>query len=451
MKYFKRGVLIFLAVFLIVVGAYVYRMLPIVSGYSAKAACSCVFVGERTEESVRENELAYFPQSLGEFEINYSDSSAIGSVLGIVKSKAIYRKGLGCTLIVGMSEDEVREQNYGLPETADYDPDTISWPTGNVLDTSKISGININQLEAILNTAFEEKDPEKPVNTRAVLVVHIGRLVAEKYADGFNAKNRQLGWSMTKSVTNALTGILVQQGKIDLDAKGVFEEWKSDERNDITMNHLLQMSPGLEWLESYYTMSPVTTMLYKTPDMGAYTASFPKESEAGTSWEYSSGTTNMISRKIRQVTGDDYHRFPFRELFHKIGMTSAIMEVDASGSFVGSSYGWATPRDWARFGLLYLNDGVWEGERILPEGWVDYSSKQLVHAPDGIYAAQFWHHPKNGNPNIPADTYFAQGFEEQRVIIIPSKDLVIVRQGLAHFGNFDWDGLTMGVLSCIDD
>ena len=188
-----------------------------------------------------------------------------------------------------------------------------------------------------------------------------------------------LGWSMTKSVTNALIGILVKQGKLSLDQLAPVPEWSdpADPRHAITLDQLMRMSSGLEFSEDYADLTTgVTQMLYNTDDMGAYAAAAPLEAEPDGVWNYSSGTANIVSRIVRDTVGgsdEEYLTFPRRALFDPIGMTSAVMEPDASDTFVGSSYMYATARDWARFGLLFLQDGMWEGERILPEGWVDYS------------------------------------------------------------------------------
>src|SRR5690606_9924109 len=263
---------------------------------------------------------------------------------------------------------------------------------------------------------------------------------AEKYAPGFTAESRHMGWSMTKSITNALIGILVREGKLDVEAPAPVPEWRDDERNKITLNHLLQASSGLSWNESYFSpTADFHTMFIKSDDKAAYSASKKPAHNPGTFFQYSSGTTNILSRIIRHTVGDSmYHRFPYEKLFRPLGMSTAIIEPDASGTFVGSSYSFASARDWAKFGLLFLNDGVWNGERILPEGWVKYTTTPAPAAEQGEYGAQFWLNAgEKGNPTnrtypeLPTDLYWASGYEGQNVFVLPSKNLVVVKLSLS--------------------
>jgi len=250
-----------------------------------------------------------------------------------------------------------------------------------------------------------------------------------------------LGWSMSKSVTNALVGILVRKGKLDIHKPAPVPEWqrKDDPRKRITLDQLLRMSSGLEFEEIYAPLYDATYMLYGSCDFAAYAANKPLKTDPDNEWYYSSGTANIIARIVRQTIEKDYeyyYSFIYEELFDKIGMYSAVMEPDSSGTFVGSSYTFATPRDWARFGLLYLQHGLWQGERILPEEWVKYTTTPTPKAPKGEYGAHFWLNaggspdPKDRRwPHSPQDAFGALGFQEQKVIIVPSKKLVLVRFG----------------------
>jgi CubicO group peptidase (beta-lactamase class C family) len=180
-------------------------------------------------------------------------------------------------------------------------------------------------------------------------------------------------------------------------------------------------------------------MFYNSYDFAAYAALKPLEAAPDTKWNYSSGTANIIARIVRQTIEKDYanvYEFIFSEFFARIGMISALIEPDPSGTFAGSSYAFATPRDWARFGLLYLQDGIWNGERILPEGWVKYTTTPTPQAPKGEYGALFWLNagaPGNPSdrlmPSVPRDAFYARGFQEQRVFVVPSRKLVLVRFG----------------------
>jgi CubicO group peptidase (beta-lactamase class C family) len=246
---------------------------------------------------------------------------------------------------------------------------------------------------------------------------------------------------MSKSVINALVGILVKKGRLTLDQPAPVPEWQAqgDPRRAITLDQLMRMSSGLEFDEVYTPWGDTAAMFCESRDFAAYAAAKPLVASPGTRWSYSSGTANIISRIVRQAvekeTPNSYH-FLRQELFDAIGMTSAVMEADPSGTFVGSSYMLATPRDWARFGLFFLQDGVWNGKRILPEGWVAYTRTPAEKAPKGEYGALFWLNagaaadPANRRwPSVPADAYSAEGFQKQQVIIIPSRKLVLVRFG----------------------
>jgi CubicO group peptidase (beta-lactamase class C family) len=208
---------------------------------------------------------------------------------------------------------------------------------------------------------------------------------------------------------------------------------------------LLHANSGLKWEEKYNKESNATIMLYKEKDMAKYAMKSKLKNKSGTEFYYSSGTTNILSFIIRNTLGDTaYHRFSYAELFHKIGMYSAVLEPDGSGTFVGSSYCFASPRDWARFGLLYLNDGVWNGQRILPEGWVKYTTTPATSAKIGQYGAQFWLNAGSpGNPSsrkypdVPTDCFWADGFEGQNLWIIPSKKLVVVRLSMEKGNKLD--------------
>jgi CubicO group peptidase (beta-lactamase class C family) len=432
---------------------------PVMAGMGAKIMCSCVFLTGRTPESVLSKELQVFPGLAStQFNFDHQDSTVTAKILWKT-SKAIHRKGFGCTLLAEQSEADVRSQKMVRP-FPDVDPDSISWPSGDVTSQQAIPHLDYALLEQTVDRAFIEKDPERPANTHAVVVLYDGKLVIEKYADGFDHRSPMMGWSMTKSIINALVGILINEGRLELHKPAPVPEWKGkdDERAGITLNDLLQASSGLTWEESYFVpTSDFHKMFTKSDDKGEYAASRKSEYEPGTHFEYSSGTTNILSRMIRHVTGDSsYHGFPYEKLFHRIGMLNTTLEPDASGTFVGSSYGFASARDWARFGLLYLNDGVWEGERILPEGWVSYSITPAPAAPLQEYGAHIWLNAgKKGDaktvkyPGLPNDAFVFDGFEENSVTVIPSRSAVVVRLGVTHHGNFDHAGLVQGVLSAL--
>ena len=235
---------------------------------------------------------------------------------------------------------------------------------------------------------------------------------------------------MAKSFTNALAGIMVGDGKWDINRPANIQEWQNDERKKITINDLMQMQSGLRWNEDYGTRSDVTQMLYCESDFAKFTYDQPFAFPAGNRWYYSSGSVNVVNYLMRKTIGSDteYYRFAQTQLFNKIGMPDAVFEVDASGTQVGSSYVYATARDYARFGQLYLNDGVFNGERILPEGWVKYSTTPASGS-EGKYGSLFWLNQSKYYPAAPEDMYSCNGHDGQQIFIIPSKELVIVLVG----------------------
>lgn len=252
-----------------------------------------------------------------------------------------------------------------------------------------------------------------------------------------------LGWSMAKSITSALIGILVKEGRVNIKQPAPVAEWsdEKDPRHAITTENLLQQTSGLDFKEVYHRYSNANNMLFNKADMAAYTASQPLKVKPGSDFYYSSGNSNILSRIIRTTVGEkNYHAFPYSALFHKIGMHHTLLEPDASGTYVGSSFIYASARDYARFGLLYLNDGVFNGQRILPEGWVKKTIAPVAANEQKNYGYQFWLNGIDENdpakkefPEAPADLFYADGYGGQRIYIIPSRQLVIVRLGLNKF------------------
>lgn len=459
MRNFFRYLFYFLITLIVVVLAYAFITFPpVMMGMAAKTMCSCVYVAGRTPESVREKELQVFP-GLSSMDIEISaDSTVTAKFLGRSR-KAIFRKGLGCTLLSERSETEVRKQHPIVASQTVPVVDSIPWPAGNLINIEEqIVGVDRDAIDKAVEGGFVDKDPANPIFTHAIVVVYDGRIIAEKYAEGFNRDSRMMGWSMTKSVTNAMVGVLVKEGKLKTEDPAPVPEWQNDERKSITLNDLLHASSGLAWNESYFNpASDFHQMFIHRDDKGAYAASRPLESQPGTVFEYSSGSTNIISRIIRQAVGDEaYYRFAQEKLFHKAGMYSFIIEPDASGTFVASSYSFATARDWARLGLLYLNDGVVNGERLLPEGWVKYSTTPGPAAPLQQYGAQIWLNAgRADNPlarlytDLPTDTFLFDGFEHNFVVVVPSKKLVVVRLGVTHNKNFDLEKLVREVVAAV--
>ncbi|MBP6022952.1 serine hydrolase domain-containing protein [Ferruginibacter sp.] len=438
-KVIVRSVLSLLAVLLIGGIWYAWRAFPIISGYGSKNMCSAVFLQHRSPNDVLREDLGTFPLSLGSFTVNEKDSSVTGSVFGFAKRKTIYRKGIGCTIVNDFTEAEIKAQRFTIPAAPAINADTIAWPYGNKINDTIAVNINKEQLNKTVDYVMNEKTKDgKPTYTSAVLVLYDGKIVAEKYARGFDVNTVMLGWSMSKSLTAAMTGVLVKQGKLNVDAPAPVPEWNNTKKQPITLKQVLQQTTGLDFTEDYNSYSEVTNMLFNKGDMAAYTAGLPLKYEPGTVFNYSSGNSNILSRIIRKTVGEEaYSAFPYQSLFHKINAYSFLLEPDASGTYIGSSYSYATARDFARFGLLYYNNGKWNGEQILPDNWLAQSITPAAADKRKHYGYQFWINGLNKNepatkwyPDVPDDMFFCDGYGGQGIYIIPSKKLVVVRLGL---------------------
>jgi CubicO group peptidase (beta-lactamase class C family) len=463
---FKLGV--GAAVFLVLIALAsmpIKQTLSVGTGYAAKRLCSEVYLADRSAEVVWREDLALLPLYLLSYSMDDERKVATVSSLGLVTQAAAYRDGLGCSLTNGTTVEAVQATSIDFIEPASTYDVTALWPEGEAIQTELPEGVDAKKLDEALDFAFSEPTPERPYNTRAVVIVYKGRIVAERYAEGFDANTRLLSWSMAKSVTNAMIGVLVKQGKLDIHLPAPVPEWQgaADPRNKISTDDLLRMSSGLSFDETYGAFGDVTDMLFVQHDAAHRAASTSLESGVGedAAWSYSSGDTNILARIARDVIGDDevYHRFPADEIFGPIGAYSAVFETDPSGTFVGSSFVYMTARDWARFGQLYLNDGVWAGQQILPKGWVEYSCELTPGTPKGEYGAQWWLNRGNPEgssnrpyPSAPTDLCTASGFETQRVAFIPSRDVVIVRLGLTRKkGDFPTDAFFGRVLEALPE
>jgi CubicO group peptidase (beta-lactamase class C family) len=450
----KRGVKIVLtlaAVLLITAalaaGWLFSKAAPIGAGFVAKYLCSSTFISGRDPEIVFEEDVKPVNPlaQIVNFKIDRKQKSVSSSSFGLFGMTAIYRDGCGCSLVIGTTADEMARQKLVPPDFTKTRPrhrTDLPWPDGSrgPIDPSGM-GVDRQKLETALDAAFAEPGPEKPRKTRAVVVVYDGQLIAERYAPGFDKDMPLLGWSMSKTVTNALVGILVKQKRLDIMQPAPVPAWQKegDDRKKITLDQLLRMSSGLKFEEIYAPLYDATYMLYGSYDFGAYAATKPLETQPDAKWHYSSGTAIIVAGIVRRAVEKDseyYYRFIYEELIDRVGMFSAVLEPDSSGTFVGSSYTFATPRDWARFGLLYLQDGVWQGERILPAGWVRYTTTPTPGAPRGEYGAHTWLNAGSATnpddrrwPAAPTDAFAALGFQEQKVIVIPSRKLVLVRFG----------------------
>ena len=385
-----------------IIGAAIYlnTLLPIITGYAAKNLCSAVFVSKRDPLDVEAVDLNFSFIKFTKNSVNYTEKSVISHFLW-GKSKAIFRAGFGVTLLRDVTETEIQKNKYPVLSCPGYSQDTIKWPLGDIVPDS-ITGINKVKLSEISKKLIT--DNAYNGDAFAFMVIHKGVPVAEAYKPQFNKETKFLSWSMAKSFVNAMVGILVKDGKLDVYKPAGVEAWEKDERARITLNDLMQMQSGLQWNEDYGNRSDVTLMLHLEKDMSRFAFDKPMAFPAGTKWYYSSGTTNIVSYLIRRQFSNDslYYSFANTRLFNKIGMADAVFEVDPTGTRVGSSYLYATARDYARFALLYQNDGVFNGERILPEGWVKYSTT-VASASNGAYGSFFWLNKGRELPSAPED------------------------------------------------
>lgn len=445
MKKILKLLSILLLLIILYFGFTTYPKLDLISGFSAKSIASGHFLDNRSKELIEKTDNDINLIDLATNTINDAGKFATSNVYGLKERKAIYREGLGATLI---NDDFDVSKPYLLPRR--LKSKTLPFPYGNIDPKDTVfSNIDYKQLQKTIDNAFD-KSGGKLKRTRAVVVLYKNKLIAEKYDTGFTKDSRILGWSMTKSITSSAFGVLAKQGKIDIYKPAPVVEWQNDERKNITINDLLHMNSGLEWEENYNTICDATKMLFQAEDMGKVQLDKPAQFKPNTHWNYSSGTTNLLSLILRRQfkTQQEYLDFWYNAVIDKIGMSSMIVEQDMSGTFVGSSYAWATARDWSKFGLLYLNKGNWNGEQILDESWVKYTAIP-TNTSEGKYGAQFWLNAGGKFPDAPRDMFYCNGYQGQMVAIIPSKDMVIVRMGLKEDPAFDFNGFLKGIIESV--
>lgn len=446
-KILKWGSII-LGIVVLYIAFFEYPKLEIITGYSAKSVASGVFIGGRTQESVETGDNDFSLMFLSTNEVNEQRNEVRSSIFGMQPKKAVFRDGLGSILI---TVDTDKTGSLPQPKRNKVSL-ALPYPYGDQKQTDTLfSNVDYTTLSKVIDGVFDLGN-EQEKRTRSVLVLYKDQIVGEKYAPGFAQNTPILGWSMTKSITSAIYGVMVKKGMLDINESPGLEIWSQDERKEITYNDLLQMNSGLEWEENYYKISDVTRMLYHDTDMGQSQIDKPLVGKPNETWNYSSGTTNVLAGPLMSALFDskqEYMDFWYRELIDKIGMSSAIIETDQVGHFVGSSYGWATTRDWGKFGTLYLHEGNWNGEQVLDSSWVAYTHTP-TNGSEGRYGAQFWLNEGGYYPDVPRELYSCNGFQGQRVFIIPSKELVIVRMGLTEDDRFDFNAFLKNVIDCIN-
>jgi len=429
--------------------------------------CNGLFTSNRTLEQVFDQELAFLRQPVGtarggDYEVDWDRRAvAIGAAGGTPVMRAAFREGLGCVIL---APDQGFEAIDSLPQLALAPPPgdaaTIAWPNGDlVADEPLPDGVDAVALAAASDWAFERDTPEQ--DTLSLMVLHRGRIVHERYAPGVDMTTRTRTWSTAKSIAVTLFAMLADEGRMALDEPLGFE-WlpptrqpEDDPRNAITLRHVLNMSSGLYTVDS-------RGMEYATGSGLAYWAGASSVNGArnrglihqpGTAWDYENYDTLLAVYAMKLAIGDpqEYLEFPRSALFDRIGMRNTLASVDRFGDFIFSSQVYTNARDLARFGMLYLNNGVWDGERLLSEEWIEFvrTPAPATAASGNFYGGQWWLVPDD-RTDVPADAYSTAGNRGQYVIVVPSHDVVIVRRGLDYGRQgFDrWD-LTREVLKAI--
>ncbi len=411
-----------LALAFVAAGGYLWiappDLLKVGTNYSAKIVCSNVFLAGRDAETVLQSDVQAPGHPLLKqvsVSVDEQGKTVEARVFGFfAPATSQYRPGLGCTNV-----HAAKLADHTLPEPAPV-PNRL-WPHGNeVVLSENLALADVLSDPSLLGEGY-----------RAVVVVKDGRILAEAYADGFNAETPLLGWSMTKTITAGLIGTLIQSGDMALgdDLTDIFPDWAEDSRRDITVEDMLAMSSGLQWDEEYGDVSDVTRMLYLKDDMVEFAAGRPAAYPTATEFSYSSGTSTVLSRVWQGQLEEGDLGYPRTALFDPLGMHSAVMETDGADTFVGSSYMYATARDWARFGQFLLQGGVWKGQQILPKGYTDWMFEPVATS-DGAYAkGHMWLDGPRGEPQF-EDTVWLQGHDGQSVGIFPSQNMVVVRLGL---------------------
>jgi CubicO group peptidase (beta-lactamase class C family) len=411
--------------------------------------CSATFVAGLDSDSYYREAIA---PSLGAFKnlvsyhIDRDKREVTATLAGGFESRAVYRGAEGCLVVQGAVRKPAEAPPAApavLPSIAG--PDIVA-PTDAAL-------------VAALDRAFAEPGAGGPRQTKAVVIVHDGRVVAERYASGYGIDTPVSGWSMTKSVTNALLGVLLRDSKISITGPAPVAAWSDpkDPHHAISIDSMLRMTSGLDFGQSLTqnwatAFDPTAQMVFATPDMAAVAERAAIASAPGATWRYSNGNTMILSRIIRDSVGGDAASvltFAHRELFDPLGMTHSTLEFDAVGTPLGATHMWASARDWARLGLLYLDDGVVGGKRNLPAGWVDYSARPTPGSEAYGYGAGFWTsrgdqaavQPPHRRPDMPADSFMAYGSLGQYMVIVPSARLVIVRMGISRMAGEDIEGV----------
>jgi len=438
--------------------------IPAGTGYAALDLCSRTMVTGEPEAQVLTHYIAPKMQALTPF---WRIESVPGQRVTVStripwlehSRTAVYRPGLGCTLLPpGSAEAELRAQAF-RPAAVPL-VDSRPWPLGEgEAEVDRLGAAARAAIERHASRLFSEQhdDETRRRNTTALLVAHQGHLVYERYGQGHRRAQPQIGWSMTKSLTAIVAGLLARDGKLALDEPVGFASWQGTPKQKITWRHLLNMAPGLAWFEGYGGESDATEMLFSQPDQGAWAASRPITSEPGTVFSYSTGTSNIAMKRMQQLLGGshqaiyDYYQ---EQLFAPLGIRDGVIEPDAVGTPVGGARGLLRPVDWLRLAQLVANGGTWNGEEILPSSWVTFM--RTASPASSKYAGSMWLDSDRGwdpalRARLPKDVAYFAGHMGQFAIVVPSQQWVVLRMGVQPGGDGDFDDLIDEVLALVAD
>ena len=437
-------------------------LLNIANGYAAKHACSCYHLQGRELDDISKQDLNF--SVLPYVHLGLVKGGVRATLLGLVPREAYYVPGRGCTLINDERAELVGADAGGrVGGKWEADPTLLPPPP----------------LEPELIEALEYgMRPTAGGGARAIVVYKDGKLLADTYAPGFDPATRFLGWSMTKTLTALAWGrhlsppvraglapalllaparplapalLLDPAHPLDparqITPANLHPTW-TDARARITLAELLHMNSGLAWNEGYGSLTDATIMLHEKPDFAAYAARMPAVARPDSVWNYSSGTTNLLMHLLQeQIGAEHFHTFLYDSLFTRIA-PSLLIEPDQSGTPVGSSYGWATARDWANLGQFMLQGGIWEGDTLIAPEWIEWMQEPATGS-NGTYGGHLWL-PGPDLPNIPEDAYIMRGFQDQRVFVVPSRNLVVARLGHGEDKSADFDGFLERLLTALD-
>lgn len=393
------------------------------TGLGAKLACSSRYVTGLSEEQAKADIVSY-SAAAALLQLSYDNEAktVTATLQGMSKKHAKYREGLGCALELGDTTPLDNIKVSAIDATDD------AWPAGKTVNT-------INQ--QIQNIAQQQlfKDNQDGLQTRALLVINNGEIIAETYADGYDENSKLLGWSMGKSVTAMMLARLDTIKNVDFQQTNLFKDWEKDDRKNLNLIHLLQMSSGLDFDEPYVPGSDSTKMLFTAHSASEVALKSPLAHEPASFFYYSSGTTNLLARWLFNQLGATPQAmidFTYNELFKPLNMANSIFETDSSGVLVGSSYLYSSARDWGRLAQLLLNNGQWQNNQLISAEWIKQAQTPNSSHNDKRYGYQFWlnaGHEELRYPDLPVDAYAMQGNRSQRVMIIPSKNTAIIRLG----------------------